>query len=240
MSAKFIPIQECVAQFLDQYDKTGADVDKAWINAFRGLENMHYNISAEPKTIRIPVDGNKTAQLPSDYVQWSKIAVLNNNGELITIILNKSLTNYADMATNRLALLTADVNTGINSGSIANTYLNWWNGTGYQPLFGIGRGIQNFGECRVDEKNNIIVLSTTFQYDHIILEYISCPERDADYMVDRRLREPLITFIAWKFKLDTDVNYYARLTEARRMIQPFNLQRFNQIIREQNKFCLKL
>ena len=137
-------------------------------------------------------------------------------------------------------MLTTDVTDSLSSGSLLNTYLNYWNGNGYMPMFGIGYGIQNFGSCVVDEVNNIIVLPLDFQYEHIIVEYISCPEKDHDYMIDRRLREPLISFIAWKFKLDTDTNFYARLTESRRMITPFNMQSFNQVIREQNKFCLKM
>lgn len=240
MSGKFIPILEVVSEFLDQYDKSVGDADKAYIMAFRGLENMHFNISAEPKTVRLPKLANNTVMFPSDYVQWSKVGLLNTAGELITLRINKSLTTFRDNNPNRLSLLTADVNNGAERLAFANAYLNFWNGNGYCPLFGVGHGIQNFGECRIDEKNNLVVLGTNFQYDHIIFEYISCPEKDQDYMVDRRLREPLITFIAWKFKLDTDINYYARLTESRRMISPFNLQTLNQVIREQNKFCLKM
>lgn len=240
MSAKYIPIMEVVAEFLLQYDKSDGDKDKAYIAAFRGLESMHFNIAAEPKTVRLPVLPNKTVMFPADYVSWVKIGILNTNGEVLTLRINNSLTTFRDDNANRLSLLTADASNSIGQDSFIGSYLNYWNGTGYQPLYGIGHGIQQFGTCRVDETNNLIVLGTNFKYDAVILEYISCPQRDTEYMVDRRLREPLITFIAWKFKLDTDTNYYARLTESRRMISPFNLQTFNQIIREQNKFCLKM
>jgi hypothetical protein len=241
MSAKFIPILEPVGMFLDQYDKSEGDEDKALVMAYRGMEDMEYNIAAEPKTVRLPVEGPKVVTFPADYVSWVKIGLLNNNGELVTIRINNSLTTFRDNHPNRLSLITADVNSGVSEGSLSNMYLNYWNGLGYSPLFGIGYGIQNFGSCRVDETNNVIVLAPDFQYDSIILEYISCPENSGgDYQIDRRLREPLIAFIAWKFRLDSDTNYYARLTEARRKITPFNLQTFNQVIREQNKFCLKM
>jgi hypothetical protein len=240
MSAKYIPLQECVAEFLYQYDKSTGDMDKAWVFAYRGLESMHFNIASEPKTIRIPVLANKTVMFPNDYVSWVKIGLLNEQGEVVTLRVNNSLSTFRDDNPNRLSLLTADVNNGINDGDFAGAYINYWNGVGYQPLYGVGHGIQEFGTCRVDETNNLILLGTDFKYDSIILEYISCPQKDTDYKIDRRLREPLISFIAWKFKLDTDTNYYARLTESRRMISPFNLQTFNQVIREQNKFSLKM
>ncbi len=240
MSAKYIPLTEVVAMFLDQYDKSSGDEDKAMVMAYRGLEDMHFNIASEPKTVRIPDNGNKTFSFPADYVSWCKIGLLNQNGEIITLTQNKSLTTFRDNNPNRLSLITADVNNGINEGTLANTYLNYWNGIGYAPLFGIGTPLQNYGEFRVDETNNVVVCPPDFQYDSIIFEYICCPTKDDEYRIDRRLREPLIAFIAWKFKLDSDTNYYARLTESRRKMTPFNFQTFRQIISEQNKFSLKM
>lgn len=239
MSAKYIPLKEVVAEALDECEKSIGDFDRAWVMAFRGLEVAHYNIAAEPKTVRLPVNGNDTVTLPSDYVSWVKIGLLDNMGQVSTLRVNNSLTTFRDNNPNRVELLTADVNSGWGGSNLNMPFLNYYYNGVYTPLFGIGGGLIQFGECRVDEKNNVIVLPTDFNFPHIILEYISCPERDGDYMVDRRLREAIITFIKWKMKLDTDTNFYARLVEARRMITPVHLQTFNQIIRENQKFCLK-
>jgi len=239
MTAKYITLREIIAMFCDQYDKSIGDFDKYWIMGFRGLEDMHFNISAEPKTVRLPINGNNTVTLPADYVAWVKIGIMDNLGQVSTLRINNSLTTFRDNNPNRLDLLTADVNSGWGGSNLNMPFLNYYYNGVYTPLFGIGGGLIQFGECRVDEKNNVIVLPTDYRFDSLLLEYISCPERDDDYMVDRRLREPLITFIAWKLKLDTDTNYYARLVEARRKITPVHLQTFNQIIRENQKFCLK-
>lgn len=239
MSAKFIPLMECVAFFLDQHDKSGADEDKAWGMAFRALELMYYNTVAEPKTVRVPLLPNKTAQFPSDYVQWCKIGILNERTELITLIVNDKLTKFKSTNPNRLELLTADVNDGIGSGYLSNVYLNSWDGIGYMPLYGAGYGLQNFGECSVDENNNLIIFAPDFKYDSCVIEYISCPEKDTDYKIDRRLREAVIAFIEWKFKLVNRTEFYAAYEEANRQINPFEIQKFEQIIREQNKFCIK-
>ena len=239
MTAKYITLREVIAMFCDQYDKSIGDFDKYWIMGFRGLEDMHFNISAEPKTVRLPINGNNTVTLPADYVAWVKIGIMDNLGQVSTLRINNSLTTFRDNNPNRLDLLTADVNSGWGGSNLNMPFLNFYYNGVYTPLFGIGGGLIQFGECRVDEKNNVIVLPSDYRFDSLLLEYISCPERDDDYMVDRRLREPLITFIAWKLKLDTDTNYYARLVEARRKITPVHLQTFNQIIRENQKFCLK-
>lgn len=239
MTAKYITLREVIAMFCDQYDKSIGDFDKYWIMGFRGLEDMHFNISAEPKTVRLPINGNNTVTLPADYVAWVKIGIMDNLGQVSTLRINNSLTTFRDNNPNRLDLLTADVNSGWGGSNLNMPFLNFYYNGVYTPLFGIGGGLIQFGECRVDEKNNVIVLPSDYRFDSLLLEYISCPERDDDYMVDRRLIEPLITFIAWKLKLDTDTNYYARLVEARRKITPVHLQTFNQIIRENQKFCLK-
>jgi len=236
MSAKYIPIMEVVAQFLDEYDKSVGDEDKAWGMAFRGLELMHFNTAAEPKTVMLPILGNKTALLPSDYVNWNKVGIRGEDGKVLTLIINDALTEYKDLHPDRLSQITADV----NNGSYSNVWLNWWSDGIYQPLFGLGYGVQNFGECRVDEKNNLIIFDPNFKYSGVLLEYISCPEKDHDYKVDRRLREALITFIAWKFKLATRADFYAAYVEGDRMMYPFNAQEWNQLVREGNKFCLKL
>lgn len=241
MSAKYEPIQTVVAFYLDQYDKSGGDQDKCYLLAYRGLENMHYNISAEPKTVRLPVLQNTdTAVLPADYVSWVKIGLLNNVGEISTLKINNALTTFRDNNPNRLSLLTPDLNDSW-AGNIDAPYLNYYNNGTFQTLFGAGQaGLVQYGSCRVDEVNNIIILPPNFEYSQLLFEYISSPQRDTDYLVDVRLREALIAWIAWKCKMDTRENYYAALTEANRIIKPIKMQSFQETIRRNERFILKL
>ena len=240
MSAKYEPLKTVVALFSDQYDKSQGDEDMYWLLAWRGLAKLHYNISAEPKTVRLTVNANQTVYFPPDYVSWVKIGILNQNGELSTLKVNRALTKYADDSAQRLSALTADITDGFG-GNRNVPYLNFYNNGLYQTLFGVGdAGIVAYGECNVDEANNIIILSPNFQYKQIVLEYISSPEKDTDYQVDVRLREALIAFMAWKCKLDSRQNFYAEAIEARRCIKPLNLQSFNQTIRLNEKMTLSL
>lgn len=238
MSAKYEPIRRVVSFFCDQYKKV--DEDRYFVMAYRGLENMHFNISAEPKTLRLPVEANQTVLMPPDYVSWVKIGLLNNNGEVSTLKVNNSLTTFRDSNPNRLSLLTPNI-TDTWIGNQFAPYFNYFANGEFQTLFGIGQaGLQQYGECRVDELNNLIILSPNFQYSDIILEYISCPEKDADYLVDIRLREALIAFIAWKCNLDTRQNFYAAQVEARRMIKPIRMQSFQETIRENERMTIKV
>ena len=91
----------------------------------------------------------------------------------------------------------------------------------------------------MDEKNNVIIFPPDFGYSNILLEYISCPQDNQGYEIDRRLREPIIAFCEWKLKLANEKSFYDRAKEARREMFPISLQEVNQVLRENTKFCLK-
>ncbi len=240
--AKYQPLKEVVALLLDELDKSDGDQDRCWVLGWRALEKLHYNISAEPKTVRLPVNGNLTVNFPPDYVQWVKVGVMNQNGELCTLRVNKALTTYADNSPSRLSLLTSDIVNGWVGGNSGIPYLNFYNNGGYyQTLFGVGTaGVVTYGSCTIDEVNNLIVLDPNFQYNEVLFEYISSPERDTDYHVDTRLKEAIISFIKWKLKLGTRQEFYGEATEARRCIKPLNMQSFNQTIRLNEKMTLNI
>ncbi len=237
---KYTPLKTIVGYFLDQYDKSMGDFDKCWILAFRALVNIGFNIMFEPKTLRLQVNGNQTVTLPSDYITWTKIGILNGSSEVSTLRVNRSLTTLKDNNPNRLSYLTPDINDQDFSNFVLNPYyLNYYFGNWYTPLFGLGNGLVQYGECVVDEKNKVIILGPQYPFDDLLLEYISSPQRDDDYQVETVCQEAVIAFIAWKMRLATEVEFYTRLREARRMLKPVRLQDINQAIREQQGFKVK-
>ena len=238
---QFETLKTVVAYTLDANGKSEKDFDKAWIIGFRALYDLNYDISAQPKSVRLPVNGNKTVTLPSDYMGWSKIGILNSRGEVCSIKVNNALSIFRDNNPNRLERLTPDINDNLPLITNSPFYLNYYYNGGYTNLFGVGGGLIQYGSCRVDEKNNVIVFDPNFQYDSVIVEYISAPEKDDDYKIDTSLREAVIAFIEWKLKLAPEKSYYDRKIEARRR-QPgkrITLQTINQVIREATGQYLK-
>lgn len=238
---KYVPLKTVVAYFLDEFDKSDGDRDKCWILAFRGMVDIGLDISFEPKTIRIPLNGNQTATLPSDYIGWTKIGILDNHQQVSTLKINNALTTFRDNNPNRLSQLTPDVSNSIPLLAGYPYFLNFYNNGIYNNLFGVGGGLQQFGECRVDERNNVIVFPADFRYDSVILEYISSPEKDEDYMVETVLQEAIIAFIGWKMRVKPEESYYTEQIKARRRLpnKKFTLQTFNQVIRESTGQYLK-
>lgn len=238
---RYTPLKTVVAYFADEDNSSIADFDRYWILGLRALTNMNFSVAAQTKTVRLPVSGNKTVALPADYLSWSKIGNLNENGEVVTLKVNNSLTTFRDNNPNRLQDLTADINNGIGSQALVPYYANFYYGGGCYQLFGYGNGLITYGECKVDEANLVIILPADFKYDSVILEYTSSPEKDSDYQVPTCLQEAIISFIKWKLKLGTREEYYAAVTEGRRSLpkKRVELQTINQVIRESNSMKLR-
>jgi hypothetical protein len=232
---RHVPLKMVVAYFLDQYDMSDGDEDKLWIIALRGLVELNYDISAEPKTVRLPVGANMTVQYPSDLLTWIKIGILDSNGQVSTLKINNALTTFRDTNPARLGSLNSpDITDTMLNMTSAPIFFNYYNNGYYNNFYGIGGGLVQYGECRVDDKNGVIILAPDFKYSSILLEYISSPERDEDYKVPLVLQEAVIAWLAWKTKKGSAQEFYGEVTKSRRRLpgKKITLQEVNQYIRE--------
>lgn len=238
---EYVPLKQIVSYTLDETDSSMGSFDRMWVLAFRALVDLLLDISGEVVTVRLPVLGNKTVPFPADKLSWSKIGILNDNGEISTLKINNSLVTYKDNNPNRIADLTPDLNNAFPLLVSNPFYLNYfYNGT-YQPLFGVGGGLITYGSCTVDDANNIIVLDPNFQYDSIILEYISSPKKNGDYTVPLACQEAVIAYIKWKTKQGSRDEYMAEKIAARRRMpkKKVHLQNIQQVIRESESMKLR-
>lgn len=231
---QYVPLKRIVSYMIDETIESIGSFDRAWVLAFRGLVDMLFDVTAEPLTVRLPLLGNKTVPFPSDYLAWVKIGVLNENGEVSTLKINNALTTFKDTNPNRLQQINGDINDAAPLLLGSPFYLNYYYNNTYQPLFGVGGGLIQYGECRVDDENNIIVLPPDFRFDSIILEYFSSPEKNGDYAVPIVAQEAIIAFIKWKSKTGSRDEYYAAKIETRRRMpkKKVHLQQINQVLRE--------
>lgn len=231
---KYIPLKMPVGYFLDQYKKSEYDFDTCWNLSFRCLVDLNFDVSAEPISVRLPVQGNQTVILPPDYLSWTKIGILNNLGEVSCLKKNNALSIFKDNNPDRLSKLTPDVTTTFNLIFGIPFFLNYFDNGLYYNLYGVGGGMITYGDFRIDEKHNVIVLNEDFRYDHIILEYISNPQKNGDYCIDIAFNESVIAFIEAKMKLNTMENYYGEVVKARRRLpgKKVTLSTINQVLRE--------
>lgn len=237
----YTPLKRIVAYALDECDKSVADFDKLWILGFRALTNMQFQVAGQTVTVRLPILPNKTVPYPANCLSITKIGNLNENGEIVTLKINNSLTTFRDNNPNRLENIFPDINNGIGSVALVPYYSNYYYAGGCYQLYGVGNGVITYGECKLDDKNRVVILDPNFRYDDIMLEFIDCPEKNDDYQVFTCLQEAIIAFIKWKLKLGSMQEYYAAVVEGRRALpkKKVLLQTINQVIRESDGFKLK-
>lgn len=239
--SKYVPLKRIVAYWLDEGGKSEADFDRGWIVAFRALVKIGLQVSFEPMTVRLPINtGNMTVPLPAGYLNWTKIGVINGSGEVSTLKINTSLTTWRDNNPNRLTAISPDVpDLDVSMYLQSPFFYNYYFGSVYSPYFGIGGGLVQYSDVKVDELNNVIVLDPQYPFPDILLEYIGSPQMNNDYQIQTCCQEAVISFLNWKFKMGSREDFYSELIEARRNLKPITLQEIQQAIREQTKYALK-
>lgn len=235
------PLTTIVAYFSDANGKSEGDQDQAWLLGLRALTDLNYEFAGQITTVRLPKNANQTVSFPAGVLSWTKVGLLNENGQTVTIKVNNSFTKWRDLNPNRIELLTPDVNNSIGALTAAPLFLNYYYNGNYANLFGVNSGLIQYGECRVDEINRVIILAPDFKYDHVMFEYLSAPQKQEDYMVPTALQEAVVAFIEWKLKLAPREMYIAAKIEARRRMpnKKVTLQQISQVVRESNGMKLR-
>jgi|SRR6185369_3274718 len=237
-----MPLKEIVSFAMDEVQSSEAAFDRYWLLAFRALVKLKISMAAEPATVRMPVSPNKTVPFPPGSITWTKIGVLNDHGELSSLKINRGLTTWKDTNPNRLSQIgNADIQSGLPFLLDSPYFFNYYQNGVFQPLFGVGGGLIQYGSCTVDEENRVVVLEPDFRYDHIFFEGIFAPEKNGDYTVPITLLEPIVAFIKWKDKKGTREEFISESIEARRSMpkKRMSLQVINQVLRESEAMKLR-
>jgi len=192
----WIPVDDCINAYLDESEQSIHKFFKIWQLSFRVMTELGLDFFYQIKSVKLPVNPNFTVDLPSDYLNYSKVGVLNDIGEIITLRYNDKLTTYADLSADRLQK-TQD-NTLFNF-FLFNTpiWYNFWTGNSFSTLYGFPSGAPFVGSFKIDNAAGIILLNETFTYDYIMLEYLSQPEQGQQYYIPVQFKEAMIAGLAW-------------------------------------------
>lgn len=248
---KWITLDEVIKEYLSQAELNMAHYRRIFNIAFRGLEDLSFNVFQQPKSVQLPVLPNLTVRLPGDYINYTKVGVMNENGEVATLMRNDNLTlNGVELST-RL-----DDNTD-GQADLSNirdfVYLNYDNNGGLYNLQGIGSFLVGGGEFKVDDNLGLILLDNSFSYSYIILEYLSSPREDESFKIPIQVKEALIAWIAWKdiqykvmgrrfqevSKNQRWQDYKRERNKARRVVNPVRLWEANDVLRMNDVLAVK-
>lgn len=189
-------VDEVINQYIDEAELPNHKFFKLWQIAYRGIQELGLDFFAQIKSVKLPIEPNYTVQLPSDFLNYTKVGILNGRGEVIPLSYNNKLTLYGQFSANRLEK-TQD-NTVWNWYSWDTpVWFNFWNGFSFNPIFGIPSGAPFVGSFKIDNNTGVILLNETFQFDYIILEYVANPTLGENIRLPIQFREALIAYLAW-------------------------------------------
>lgn len=194
---QWISIDEVINDYIDRSEQSIHKYWKLWHIAFDGMTEMGLDFFYTIRSVKLPVNSNLTVTLPDNYLQYSKIGVLNAMGEIIPMSYNNKLTKFADLSTTRLEK-TQD-NTIVDL-LLFNTpiWYNYWNGDSYSALYGLPSGAPFVGSFKIDNQNGVILLSENFGYDYVMLEYVSSPDVGGSYYIPIQFKRALMYFLSWQ------------------------------------------
>jgi hypothetical protein len=193
----WIKIDECINSYIDRSEQGIHKYFKLFHICFDGMNQMGLDSFYAVKSVKLPINANLTVNLPPDYLNYTKVGILNGRGEVVPLDYNNKLTTYADLLPDRLDKT--------QDGSLWQWYTynnlifyNYWDGFNFINLYGIPSGAPFVGSFKIDNKNNVILLDENFCWDYIILEYMASPQEGGEYYIPIQFKEAMIWFLAWQ------------------------------------------
>lgn len=192
----YITLESVIQDFLGEAEYSVHRYFKVWHQAFRGFENMGIDFYYLVKSVKLPVNENFTVNMPADCLNWTKVGILNDRGEIIPLYHNNKFTTYADLFPDRVEKTQDPESAWLEWNS--NTWVNFWNGSFYTNVYGVPSGEPFVGSFKIDNENGLIILDQTFNRDYIMLEYVASPKEGEEYYLPVQFREALIAWLWWK------------------------------------------
>jgi len=195
---QWIPLDEPINSYLSRSEQGIHKFAKCWHIAYEGMQELGIDFFYNIKSVKLPINPNFTVDLPSDYLNYSKVGVLNDSGEVIPLKYNDKLTTYAEFSPDRFSK-TQD--STLYNFFLFNTpiWYNFWTGNSFTTLYGMPSGAPFVGNFKIDNNAGVILLDETFAYPYIILEYVASPPTNGDSVfVPVQFKEAMMWWIAWQ------------------------------------------
>lgn len=194
---QWVSLDDCITSYLDESEQSNTKYFKLWNLAYRALTELGLDFFFSVKSVKLPVNPNLTVTLPEDYLNYTKVGILDNQGQIIPLSVNNNLTTSFDLQPTRLeqvvdpTIVTAYSPQGI-------VWWNYWNGYGLSNLYGLPSGSPFVGQFKIDAGNGVVVLDINFTFDYIMLEYVAAPMPGGEYYVPVQFKEAVISYLRWK------------------------------------------
>ena len=235
IAGQYVDLNYIVNSVMNQIDSDDRDYARLYQIGVTGLRELWFDVAGNVKTVLLAKNANNTVTLPTDYINWSKVGILTQDGKVFTLALNKSITLYNDTNTNRVVSPGSFIEGGLFKIDSPDYHNYWTEGMNYN-LFGLGGSVADVAQFNIDEENGLIVLGSEFKRSDVILEYVVDPlacECDT-HSIHIFCQQALEDYIYWKAiskRKDTPANekmrarqeYYNQKRVARNRMKPFRI-----------------
>lgn len=194
---QWVSVDSCIYDYINEAELSQNKYFKLFHLSFRCMESLGMDFFYQIKSVKLPINANKTVTLPADFLNYNKLGVLNGAGELIPLKYNEKLTTFHDLQTTRVADTQSENFVNYYSYS-SPVFFNFWNGESYYNMYGVGGSGLYGGGFKIDIHNGVILLDSSFGYDGLVLEYTASPQEGGEYFIPVQFRETMIAWLAWK------------------------------------------
>lgn len=252
MAQNFIPIEDIVNDFMLMHSEdnymNNVGITQVRVYAKRGLRKLGFDMMKRIKTLTLEVNKNiNVVELPEDYVDYTKIGVIGADGLTYLFAENKNISSpMAIIDGNRVDAKGNHQSFGqwvfqesfFRTGVIQQVN----NGGG---LYGLGGGHRP-AEFMINLEQNRIELSSRFDFDEIVMEYIGDEALSTNPSVhafcaealDRYIYNELIkrsTVVPYNEKARADQDFKEELKLANSRMRAFTKDEALVIIRKNNR-----
>tara|TARA_R100000329_G_scaffold56012_2_gene50777 strand:+ start:4605 stop:5429 length:825 start_codon:yes stop_codon:yes gene_type:complete len=221
MARNYVDLSQVVNDFIltldtDDYVSNASDTAIRSF-ALRGVREMGFDMLKVVRSLKVSVNSNNTATLPDDYVDWSKVGVVGDDGLIYVLGENKNINYSQKYSTSNGVFYDSDGDglneredskSATNSGSPSsdasitegmNSYIfrNFVYENNHGRLYGLGGG-HHYGEFRVNLDQNRIELKSNSSISEIVIEYVADEGRSTNPRVHVYAEEALRSFIYYK------------------------------------------
>ena len=180
---------------MDIGDDSLRDYKKFLQYGILGLTDLNLFVSQSVKVAYLTISETKTAELPDDYIEYTKIGY-NNGGVISTFSLNNDL-----MMPHGTDDCGDPVNDNLGSCGEGRSLFapHYRNGLYIGSLYGGTGGLRSDGYFRIDDEKRQIVFNSEANVDEVILEYKSSGiSGDGTTIVRRQFVQALRAYIHWQ------------------------------------------
>lgn len=186
-----IDLDSVIYDYLGAAELSDHKYKKIFDIAYRGMDHLGLDFFYKIKSVKLPVLGNRTIQLPSDFLQWTKVGYFDGSGNVIAFGYNNKQSSFAALQPNRLA---SSISSELfaNYDGVACAFYNYCGGM----LLG-GGSARYSGSFSI--ANGFILLDPSFSWESVCLEYVSNPgAASGTYYIPVQFREAMLHWIAWQ------------------------------------------